>query len=186
VTSLLPFSDDLMKGPEMFEKTFGPKWGPRLWKISFSFALFALLAVGFGQIWGTGKSIAQDVGVVGGSKIPPYGDKSPSIGNCNNFGSNNTNCNTFNFGAQKLVFTDEVGRELVAAIENKNKKVFVRLNGVSEYDRNIKQQVMEFLSRNGILVEPASDGTWYPPKEKRLWIDEFADHYIVTVTPTAS
>lgn len=51
---------DLTDGPKMFRETFGPKWGPRWWRVVFTIVVIAIACAAAEEIGGTGsKALAS-------------------------------------------------------------------------------------------------------------------------------
>jgi hypothetical protein len=48
---------DLVQGPKMFADAWGPKWGPRYWRVFFTIIVLALAAVALSEIGGFGKAV---------------------------------------------------------------------------------------------------------------------------------
>lgn len=80
---------DLTTGPKIFKTNFGPKWGPRLWRVFFCFIIFAMFTAALSQIGGFGKAIFEGAhDMLPGSKIaqnpPPISSPTaPTMGNDN-------------------------------------------------------------------------------------------------------
>jgi hypothetical protein len=46
---------DLVDGPKMFRETFGPKWGPRWWRVFFVIVVLAVASAAAEEIGGVGS-----------------------------------------------------------------------------------------------------------------------------------
>lgn len=57
---MVSFSD-LIDGPKMFRETFGPKWGPRWWKLFFTVVVLAIALVAAQEIGGVGTNAVSAV-----------------------------------------------------------------------------------------------------------------------------
>jgi hypothetical protein len=51
---------DIAEGPKLFETTFGPKWGPRWWRVFFVVVILAIATVCLTDIGKFGKSATQE------------------------------------------------------------------------------------------------------------------------------
>jgi hypothetical protein len=108
----------------------------------------------------------------------------PSVsGNCNNFGNNNFNCNTLNIVPPRTLFTNELGRDLLAHMPTK-KPVSLKTVGASA-DQKIGDDVQEFLQKNGYTVNRMSIGMIAPPPDHPFSFLDTINEYIITVAPSA-
>jgi hypothetical protein len=67
---------DLTNGPKMFKETFGPKWGPRWWKVVFTIAVLAIVTACLVEIGGGGKAAYTEIKAW---LYPPTTSSRPSV-----------------------------------------------------------------------------------------------------------
>lgn len=105
-------------------------------------------------------------------------------GNCNNYGNNNINCNTFNVAPPKLIFSQQLGQELLTRMPDKKKKVLMESVG-GDADQNVASQIEGFLSQNGYTVERSGSGMVSPPPDHKITLGESQDTYTLVIAPSA-
>jgi hypothetical protein len=110
------------------------------------------------------------------AQVPPGGVN----GNCNVFGNNNLNCNTFNFAPQPLRFTDKVAKEILAKMPAK-KKVFINVVGPSTETYLFGSQMATFLKNKGYDAEWTYQGQVMPAPAGGISFEENDKSYIWTV-----
>jgi hypothetical protein len=104
-------------------------------------------------------------------------------GNCNNFGNNNFNCNTLNFGPSRATFSDELGGQLLAHMPEK-KPVSLQTVG-SAADQQVGDSVKKFLEDHGFTVKRMSIGVMAPPPDRPFSFLDTPNQYVITVAPSA-
>ena len=129
-----------------------------------------------------GVCLFGSIASIAAIRSPAAAQPPPSInGNCNNFGNHNTNCNTFNFGPQKLQFTDALGAVLLAKLPKENGIDILAVGSPSDW--NVGQQIYDFLKSNGYQVSIQRAGVLAPPPDGPLvWNTQ---NSVLTVAPSA-
>lgn len=112
---------------------------------------------------------------------PTSAQTPPSVkGNCNNFGNNNFNCNTFNLAPRKMQFTDEVKSQLLSSLP-KGRPGIVKIVGAAQEEHQIGHQILDFLLANGydvklgdevgaVMPAPEHPLTFLEPPGENSWI----------------
>lgn len=91
---------------------------------------------------------------------------------------------TVNFGPQRLVFSTELGNELLAKMPTK-KKVFMKSVG-GNADQEVAAQIQNFLQRNGYEISWTRIGMLVPPPDHKISLNEDGDSYFLIVAPSAN
>ncbi len=104
-------------------------------------------------------------------------------GNCNNFGNNNFNCNTLNFGPSRATFSDELGVQLLAHMPEK-KPISLQSVG-SAAEQKVGDDVQKFLEDHGFTVKRMSIGMMAPPPDRPFSFSDTPNQYVITVAPSA-
>jgi hypothetical protein len=73
-------------------------------------------------------------------------------GNCNNFGNNNVNCNTFNFGAQARHLSAE-NKDYILKTIPKTRKVTITSQSSVHDAADLANEIYQFLASSGYSAE---------------------------------
>jgi hypothetical protein len=119
------------------------------------------------------------------ANISPLGAQAsgtlPNVnGNCNNFGNNNFNCNTFNFGPSPLRFTDKFAEDMLSRMPVK-KKVRIDVIGPSQETFNFGAQMTTFLQNKGYDAELTYNSQIVPMPKQGITFQDGGISYIWTI-----
>jgi hypothetical protein len=115
---------------------------------------------------------------------PAPGSQGQSGGTtCTNINGDNKCGNTFNFGPQKLAFSEDIANLLITKYLTDHKRV--RVEGVGSLeDIGIAQQYANYFASHGYDVEFSSAGMVIPPPSKKITIGSSKDAYSVEIAPS--
>lgn len=88
-----------------------------------------------------------------------------------------------NFGNQRLVFSEELGRQLLAHLPERRPIELMSVG--SQADQKIADQVQQFLTDNGYSVSRMAIGVMAPPPDHKISVSPSGSTYVVTVAPSA-
>ena len=89
---------------------------------------------------------------------------------------------TVSVAPQRLVFSPEVGAQLLAAMPVKKKVNLTSIGGGA--DQAVGDQVESFLVANGYKVDRTITGVQAPPPDHKVSFGETADAYILVLAPS--
>jgi hypothetical protein len=103
-------------------------------------------------------------------------------GNCNVFGNNNINCNTFNLAPAPFELTPQLANDMLAKMPDKKKKVIFNVSGPSQETFQFGNHAIGFFRSNGYDVNGYYTAYLEPKPSPGISLDETPDSYIWTVT----
>ncbi|HEY8096255.1 MAG TPA: hypothetical protein VIE65_09245 [Methylobacter sp.] len=89
-----------------------------------------------------------------------------------------------NIGPQRLAFSPEIGRELLAKMPTKKNIDMISVGSTT--DQNVATDFQNFLQQNGYIVFRKTVGMLVPPPGQKMSFADVGDEYILTIAPSAN
>lgn len=140
---------------------------------------YAVLASGFGLM---GVAAAIFFLPHGNVQSPPAVHQGP--GSAYSYGQQGgITAGTVNIAPPRAVFTDLIGRRLLALMREKKNVTLRTVGGVA--DQKVGDAVQSFLEQHGFSVRRISVGMLVPPPDRPFSLSDRPSAYMVTVAPSA-
>jgi hypothetical protein len=127
------------------------------------------------------------------AQSPPTSTGKPQVGapgmtqsaqNITSYGQQGGITGIVNIGPQRLVFSSELGSELLARMPRKKKVNITSVGGVA--DQAVAIDIQNFLQQNGYEVSRISVGMLLPPPDHKISLGDSPDGYVLTIAPSAN